>query len=70
MNENSGKKVLIKDIVIPAGTIFMQAPVKTERFGDDHIECFVGLTKDTSGSFTYDISDDKDKLKEYFVDLI
>jgi hypothetical protein len=64
------KKVLIKDIVIPAGTIFTDAPTETHRssgFG----EAIVGLTDDTCGSITYDIDgDDKEKLKEWFVDVI
>ena len=64
------KKVLLKDIVIPAGTVFMDAPSKTIRsngFG----EAVIGLTKDSSGSLVYDIEgDDSDILKEWFVDLI
>ena len=62
------KKVLIKDIIIPAGTVFNSAPVKTKRFGDDHIQAIIGLSKDSSGSIEYCL-DGMDNEKEYFVDL-
>ena len=60
-------KVLIKDIVIPAGTVFTQAPIRTERHGDGHIIADFGLSKDTAGSIEYDMDDEE--LKEWFVDL-
>lgn len=59
------KKTLLKDIVIPKGTVFHTAPSKTERFGDEHYETIIGLSKNTSGSFVYCI-DEVDELKEYF----
>jgi len=63
------KKVLIKDIVIPAGTVFIEAPTETKR-STDFGEALVGLTNDTCGSFVYPIlGDDEEKLKEWFVDL-
>ncbi len=62
------KKVLIKDIVIPAGTVFDSAPCGTQRFGDGHIQATIGLSKDSSGSIEYCL-DDMDNEKEYFVDL-
>ena len=62
------KKVLIKDIVIPAGTVFDSAPFKTERVGDDHIQATVGLSKDSCGFIEYCL-DGMDNEKEYFVDL-
>ena len=62
------KKVLIKDIVIPAGTVFDSAPSKTERFAGSHIQAIIGLSKDSSGSIEYCL-DDMDNEKEYFVDL-
>lgn len=62
------KKVLIKDIVIPAGTVFDSAPFKTERPGDGHIQAIIGFSKDSSGSIEYCL-DDMDNEKEYFVDL-
>ena len=62
------KKVLIKDIVIPAGTVFTSAPFKTERVGDDHLIATVGLSKDSCGSIEYCL-DGMDNEEEYFVDL-
>jgi hypothetical protein len=47
------KVVLKKDIVIPAGTILDKAPTKTERFGDGHVDVVIGLSDNTSGTFTY-----------------
>lgn len=63
------KVKLLKDIVIPAGTIFVDAPVRTLRFGSGHVETVVGLTKNTVGFFNYDICDDKEELKEYFEEI-
>lgn len=63
------KKVLIKDIVIPAGTIFTDAPSKIELCGDFG-EATIGLTKDTCGRIIYPIvGDDEELLKEWFVDV-
>ena len=67
---NEIKKVLLKDIVIPAGTMFTTAPIKTERTGGDHYECLVGLSDNTCGSFVYDIDPEMhSELDEYFTDL-
>ena len=63
------KKRLLKDIVIPEGTIFEKAPVKTIRYGSGHFSCVLELTKDISGDFTY-CADLKDlEIKEYFEDV-
>ncbi len=62
-------KVLLKDIVIPAGTIFKEAPRKTERHGEGHFDCVIGLSDNTTGTLTYDMSDDKEILEEYFTDV-
>ena len=65
-----GCKVLIKDIVIPAGTVFMPSPRKTERFDDESYSGIIGLTDDSCGEFAYPVDgDDAELLKEYFVDL-
>lgn len=62
------KKVLLKDIVIPAGTMFTEAPRKTIR-GPGFGEAVFGLTNDSAGSIIYDIDgDDADELKEWFGD--
>lgn len=67
--------VLRRDIVIPAGTLFSRAPIKTERFGEGHIQCDIGLSKDTSGSLTYCLDDSIDEkqfnllMKEWFLEI-
>lgn len=61
------KKVLLKDIVIPKGTIFHEAPRETKRHGDGHFSCDVGLSDNTFGHFTYYI--DPDELVDYFADV-
>jgi hypothetical protein len=62
------KKVLLKDIIIPAGTIFRQASAVTTR-NDDFVSCIIGLSNNTFGELTYDISDDKEIIDTYFTDL-
>ena len=63
------KKVLLKDIIIPAGTVFNTAPTKTER-DNNHFDCVVGLSDNTWGTMTYCIDPDcKDELAEFFTDL-
>jgi len=69
MKYATADKVLLKDIVIPAGTIFRRAPSKTTR-DDSHYDCLIGLTDDTCGSFVYPITgDDEELLKKYFADV-
>lgn len=60
------KKVLLKDIVIPAGTVFYDTPTKREFSKGCFVEAVVGLTKDTAGMFSYEVSAD---LGEWFTDL-
>jgi hypothetical protein len=60
------KKVLLKDIVIPAGTVFDDTPRKREYGEGCYVEAVIGLTKDTAGHITYETSDD---LKEWFAEL-
>lgn len=62
-------KVLLKDIVIPKGTVLHRAPLKTERPGDGHFDCVIGLSDNTTGIFTYCIDDDPEVLAEYFANL-
>lgn len=64
------KKVLLKDIVIPKGTVLTLAPRISERHGDDHFAATIGLSKNTSGDFTYCIDDDPEIMAEYFATLI
>lgn len=60
------KKLLLKDIVIPAGTIFDDAPIKTTRAPGAYVEATVGLTQNTAGSFIYEVSDE---LTTWFTDI-
>ena len=60
-------KVLIKDLVIPKGTIFSED--ESEKF-----TAIIGLSDDTFGEVTYyfDKSIDKEQkeeLEEYFIDI-
>lgn len=66
-----GEMVLIQDIIIPAGTVFHRAPVKTERFGGGHIHATIGLTNNTAGDITYCIDEpcDEEEISEYFREL-
>ena len=51
------QKRLLKDIVIPAGTVFSQSAWKTVRHGGDHFTHTIGLSSDSSGDLTYCIDD-------------
>ena len=61
------RKKLLKDIVIPAGTIFDDAPTHTTR-AEGTIDCVFGLTDNTSGTVEYFIGDDSELLEEWFED--
>ena len=61
------KKILKKDIVIKAGTIMHEAPIKTTRHGDCHFQCCIGLSDDSHGFFTYCIDDPV--LDEFFEEV-
>jgi len=60
------KVVLIKDLVIPAGTVFDKAPFKTERPGDGCVQAIIGLTDNTSGSIEYWLDNDEEQMREWF----
>lgn len=59
------KVELLKDIVIPKGTIFSTAPVMTKRNGEGHVEHVFGLTKDSYGTVNYSLDADEN-LKDWF----
>ena len=61
--------VLLKDIVIPKGTVFTVASRETKRYGEGHYEATIGLSKNTSGSIHYSIDDDEEIMEEYFTTL-
>ena len=62
-------KVLKQDIVIPAGTRFVPAPESRQYFRDNY-EVLIGLTNDSSGTFTYGIDPGDPKLSEFFEDIV
>lgn len=64
------KVLLLKDITIPKGTIFNTAPCQTKRYGQGHLEATIGLSPNTSGSFTYFIDPDCiGELDTFFEDV-
>jgi len=63
------KMVVLKDIIIKAGTVLHRAPVKTERSSEDHFSCIIGLSDNTHGDFTYCIDCDKEVMDGYFAEL-
>ena len=63
------KYVLIKDVIIKAGTVFSASPNRREYVAP-HSECIIGLTDDTCGHFVYDIDfNEDDRLREFFAEL-
>lgn len=56
---------LKRDIVIPAGTIFDDAPRRIDM-AQGHIEHVLGLTKDSAGSLCYFLDPDDETLAEWF----
>jgi len=66
---NKRKFVLLKDIVIPRGTVLLRAPFK-RCMNDEHFEVTIGLSNNTSGEFTYCIDENHlDELSDCFVEL-
>jgi hypothetical protein len=63
------KIVVLKDIVIPAGTIMVRTPDNRQFASDGWFECTVGLSKDTCGDFTYCLDDANGDLDEYFAEV-
>jgi hypothetical protein len=63
------KMVLLKPIVIPAGTVFSKAPVKSERIGDGHYSHVFGLSPDTSGDVCYFIDPEDSAMAEFFAEV-
>ena len=59
-------KVLIKDLVIPAGTIFEDAPTRTDRVAKGCFMATIGLSDNTSGSIEYWLNDDKEEMMQWF----
>jgi len=60
---------LKKDIVIPAGTIFKEAPLQIQ-YNEDCYAHTLGLTSDSHGDLIYCIERDDKALAEWFEDVI
>lgn len=58
------KATLLKDIVIPAGTVFTAAPTKTERTEGEHVEHLIGLSDNSYGSLVYSIGKTENEINE------
>ena len=56
---------LKRDILIPAGTIFDDAPRRV-YLAPGHVEHILGLTNDSAGSLTYFLDPDDAALAEWF----
>lgn len=68
-SNHNRKIVLLKDIVIAAGTVFTKAPVMTQR-DENHIDCLIGLSKNTCGTLTYSLDENEmEELKDWFAEL-
>ena len=58
--------VVIKDIVIPAGTIMHRAPEQTERYGE-HAEACIELSRDDTAYLTVYVGEESE-ISEYIVE--
>ena len=71
MTTKEKKMVVLKDIIIPAGTVLTIAPTKTERYAQGHYSAIVGLSDNTAGEFEYFIDPDYlTELQHWFAELI
>ena len=62
------KKKLLKDMVIPAGTIFDEAAHKVVNH-EGCYEAIIGLTNDSHGHVVYSIDEDDKDINEWFEDV-
>lgn len=63
-------KVLKQDILIPAGTVFGEAPTKTVR-SKDHFDTSVNIgLRDHCGTITFCIDENAPELEEWFEDVV
>lgn len=70
MAKKEKKFVLLKDIVIPKGTVLTRAAAVTKR-DQHHFGCMVGLSKNTCGDFIYSLDPGCDlvEVSDYFTQL-
>jgi hypothetical protein len=64
--KNARKMVLLKDIVIPAGTVFENIDGTRSTYVEDCYKSLIGLTDDTSGSIVYIVDKDDENINQYF----
>ena len=57
MDKKALRKVLKKDIVIPAGTVFERIDGRKSDYISNCFACGIGLSDDTCGEFIYGIED-------------
>jgi len=61
--------VLLKDLVIPAGTVLSPAP-KEIKMDESHYECTLGLSTNTHGILIYCVDPEYvEELSEHIADL-
>lgn len=65
------KKVLLKDIVIPKGTVFTEIASDTEHVASGSFGAHFGLSKNTSGFLEYFLGDgfSREVDEKWFTDL-
>lgn len=63
-------KVLKKDIVIPAGSVFIQSPETAQHNTDERFEHMVKAIDHIHGILTYIISPDDKELSGWFEDYV
>jgi hypothetical protein len=63
------KHVLLKDIVIPKGTVFKPAPKRVDYISPHHVAAEIGLSKNTSGTVVYYIGDDGPEMQGWFGEM-
>jgi len=64
-----GKKVLLKDIVIKAGTVFESIDGRTSNYVDGNYSCTLGLTKDSYGELIYSFDTNDKDASDWFEDM-
>jgi hypothetical protein len=69
MKRNIKKKVLLKDIVIPADTIFTDESGRISRYGNGVFCVIVGLTDNSYGELIYSMDEDDDELDGWFKEI-
>lgn len=59
------RKVLLREIIIPAGTVFEDAPSRIQYAEGCYVTATIGLSENTAGNITYEVSDE---VAEWFTD--